>query len=301
VSAILQPSEQPGQPTRLAALNAHALTPNQLATAISTVAPIVDYPTSDSPLARSAAGTGHSLHIHYSSIPQSEALVVAALAEPCGSLRDHRYQESNQRSQILPITYNENTTAASTFTATHYLCLGQHSRQLQTVNCGQPGSLDVYVRFGTTGGTITAETPGIRTALRGSARRDPVLGGFGKISTRSRVAISLRSIRSNPRGRETDGYTSLTSDDAVSDPTAAPQPGGDSPPRSKRHLQLHVVNPNKKRLALTTPPRHQRHLTGSAGDTYAQQPRVPTQWSGHVPSPRYRPRTLEIDANSGSK
>ncbi len=198
--------------------------------------------------------------------PQITKLESSQLSESqAGSLRDQRYQDLNQLSQILPITYNENSDGSvNVYSGSNYLVLGQQSQQLQTVNSGSQGVSTLNVQFGTTGGTITADSHGtgqLKAVLQG---RDDVLGGFVQnLDTLTGAMISsFNQIYASGNG--TDGYTSITSQNKVTDPTVALSQAGLSSPPQNGTFQLQVVN---QTTGLTTTSTINVNLTGSASDT----------------------------------
>src|SRR5580704_7069650 len=68
--------------------------------------------------------------------PQIEKMEASGQSESqAGSLVDEQYQDLNQLSQILPITYTQNSDGSvSVYSGSNYLVLGTQTQQLQTVN-----------------------------------------------------------------------------------------------------------------------------------------------------------------------
>jgi flagellar hook-associated protein 1 len=182
-----------------------------------------------------------------------------------GSLRDQRYQDLNQLSQIIPITYNENKDGSvSVYSGSNYLVLGGQSQQLKTVASGSEGVATLNVQFGTTGGEITASSPGggeLSGLLQG---RDTVLGGFEQNldTLTSNMIFQFNKIYSSGQGA--DGYTSVTSDNAVTDPTAALNQAGLNFAPQNGSFQLQVTN---QTTGLTSTSTINVNLNGTGSDT----------------------------------
>jgi flagellar hook-associated protein 1 FlgK len=198
--------------------------------------------------------------------PQITKLESSQLSQSqAGSLRDQRYQDLNQLSQILPVTYTENSDGSiNVYSGSNYLVLGQQSQQLETVNSGSEGVSTLNVQFGTTGGTITATSNGTGELAAVLQGRDTVLGGFEQnLDTLTGAMISSFN-QVYASGQGTDGYTSLTSTNSVTDPTAALSNAGLTTPPENGSFQLQVVN---QTTGLTSTSTINVNLTGSASDT----------------------------------
>jgi flagellar hook-associated protein 1 FlgK len=187
------------------------------------------------------------------------------LQSQAGSLRDQRYQDLNQLAQIIPITYSENSDGSiNVYSGSNYLVLGQQSQQLQTVPSGSQGVATLNVQFGTTGTTLTANsqsTGELSAVLQG---RDNVLGGFTQNLNSLTSAMITEFNQIYASGEGTDGYTSVTSTNTVSDPTAALSQAGLASTPSNGSFQLQVLNTT---TGLTTTSTINVNLTGSASDT----------------------------------
>jgi flagellar hook-associated protein 1 FlgK len=187
------------------------------------------------------------------------------LQSQAGSLRDQRYQDLNQLSQIIPITYSENSDGSiNIYSGSNYVVLGQQSQQLRTVPSGSEGVATVNVQFGTTGGTLTANSPGsgqLTAVLNG---RDNVLGGFTQnLDTLTSNMISeFNQIYASGEG--TDGYSSVTSTNTVTDPTAALNQAGLAVAPQNGSFQLQVLN---QTTGLSSTSTINVDLTGGPGDT----------------------------------
>ncbi len=198
--------------------------------------------------------------------PQITSLESGGLSQnQAGSLRDQRYQDLNQLSQIIPVTYTENSDGSiNVYSGGNYLVLGDQSQQLQTVASSSGGIATLNVQIGPTGQTITANTPGsgeLSAVLQG---RDNVLGGFVQnLNTLTSNMISeFNQVYASGQG--TDGYTSITAANSVSDPTAALNQAGLAFTPQNGSFQVQVTNQN---TGLTTTSTINVNLTGSASDT----------------------------------
>jgi flagellar hook-associated protein 1 FlgK len=187
------------------------------------------------------------------------------LQSQAGSLRDQRYQDLNQLSQIIPITYNENSDGSiNVYSGSNYLVLGQQSQQLKTVSSGSEGVSTLNVQFGTTGGQITATSPGSGQLAGILQGRDTVLGGFEQNldTLTSNMIFAFNKIYASGQGN--DGYTSVTSNDAVTDPTAALNQAGLNFAPQNGSFQLQVVNGT---TGLTSTSTINVNLNGTGSDT----------------------------------
>ncbi len=198
--------------------------------------------------------------------PQITSLESSGLSQnQAGSLRDQRYQDLNQLSQIIPVTYQENADGSiNVYSGGNYLVQGNQSQQLQTVASSSGGIATLNVQIGPTGQIITANTPSggeLSAVLQG---RDNVLGGFVQnLNTlTSNMIQAFNQVYSSGQG--TDGYSSITSDNSVSDPTAALSQAGLAFTPQNGSFELQVTN---QTTGLTTTSTINVNLTGSAGDT----------------------------------
>jgi flagellar hook-associated protein 1 FlgK len=219
------------------------------------------------------------------------------LQSQAGSLRDQRYQDLNQLSQIIPITYTENKDGSvNIYSGSNYLVLGEQSQQLRTVPSGSQGVATVNVQFGTTGGTLTASSPGtgqLTAALKG---RDNVLGGFTQnLDTLTSNMISeFNQIYASGEG--TDGYSSVTSTNTVADPTAALNQAGLAFTPQNGSFQLQVVN---QTTGLTTTSTINVDLTGGPGDTTLNSLAAAINGVANASATVTQDGHLQINAGSG--
>jgi flagellar hook-associated protein 1 len=187
------------------------------------------------------------------------------LQSQAGSLRDQRYQDLNQLSQIIPITYNENSDGSvNVYSGSNYLVLGQQSQQLNTVPSGSEGVATLNVQFGTTGGEITATSGGSGQLAGILQGRDTVLGGFEQNldTLTSNMIFDFNKIYASGQGSE--GFTTVTSNDAVTDPTAALNQAGLNFAPQNGSFQLQVVNGT---TGLTSTSTINVNLNGTGSDT----------------------------------
>jgi flagellar hook-associated protein 1 FlgK len=182
-----------------------------------------------------------------------------------GSQLDQMYSDLNQLSQIIPVTYSQNSDGSfSVYSGGNYLVLGTQSQQLQTVSSSSGGIATLNVQIGSTGQIITANTPSsgeLSAVLQG---RDTVLGGFVQSlnTLTSNMISSFNQVYASGQGNE--AYTSVTSANTVSDPTAALNQAGLAFTPQNGSFQLEVTNEN---TGLTTTSTINVNLTGSGSDT----------------------------------
>jgi len=219
------------------------------------------------------------------------------LQSQAGSLRDQRYQDLNQLSQIIPITYTENKDGSvNIYSGSNYLVLGEQSQQLRTVPSGSQGVATVNVQFGTTGGTLTASSPGtgqLTAVLKG---RDNVLGGFTQSldTLTSNMISQFNQIYSSGTG--TDGYTTVTSANTVADPTAALNQAGLAFAPQNGSFQLQVLN---QTTGLTTTSTINVNLTGGPGDTTLNSLAAAINGVANMSATVTQDGHLQINAGSG--
>ncbi len=212
-----------------------------------------------------------------------------------GSLRDQRYQDLNQLSQILPVTYTENSDGSiNVYSGSNYLVLGQQSQQLKTVNSGSGGVSALNVQFGTTGGMITASSAGsgqLGAVLQG---RDTVIGGFiqNLDTLTSNMISSFNQIYASGQG--TDGYTSTTSENTVADPTVALNQAGLAFTPQNGSFQLQVLN---QTTGLTSTSTINVNLNGTGSDTTLNGLVAEINAVSNVSATVTPDGHLEIDAN----
>src|SRR4029077_6713278 len=152
--------------------------------------------------------------------PQITKLEASGLEQSqAGSLRDQRYQDLNKLAQILPVTYQERSDGSiDVYSGSDYLVLGIQTQQLQTVASGSQGVGTLNVQLSVTRSQITAATATggqLGAVLQG---RDTVLGGFVQNldNLTNNLIGAFNSTYASGQGLQ--GFTSLTSTNAVSDP-----------------------------------------------------------------------------------
>jgi flagellar hook-associated protein 1 len=176
--------------------------------------------------------------------PQIEKMEASGQSESqAGSLVDEQYQDLNQLSQILPITYTQNSDGSvSVYSGSNYLVLGEQTQQLQTVNSSSDDLGTVNVQFSVSGQQITANSSGSGSLIAAMQGRDNVLGGFEQNldSLTSNLISSFNQIYASGQG--TQGFTSVTSQNTVSDPTAALNQAGLAFTPQNGNFQVEVTN-----------------------------------------------------------
>jgi flagellar hook-associated protein 1 FlgK len=181
------------------------------------------------------------------------------------SLLDQQNQDLNQLSQILPITSTQNSDGSvNVYSGSNYLVLGTQVQQLKTVPAanGDVGTLNVQLSV--SGEQITANTKGTGELIGVLQGRDNVLGGFEQNlnSLTSNMIFQFNKIYSSGQG--TDGFTTVTSDNPVSDPTAALNQAGLTFPPQNGTFQLEVTN---QVTGQTTTSTIDVNLNGTGNDT----------------------------------
>jgi flagellar hook-associated protein 1 len=113
---------------------------------------------------------------------------------------------------------------------------------LQTVNSSSDGLGTVNVQFSVSGQQITANSSGSGSLIAAMQGRDNVLGGFEQNldSLTSNLISSFNQIYASGQG--TQGFTSVTSQNTVSDPTAALNQAGLAFTPQNGNFQVEVTN-----------------------------------------------------------
>jgi flagellar hook-associated protein 1 FlgK len=181
------------------------------------------------------------------------------------SLLDQQDQDLNQLSQILSITTTQNSDGSvNVYTGSNYLVQGTQVQQLQTVPgaSGNVGTLNIQLSV--TGQQITANSAGTGELIGTMQGRDNVLGGFMQNlnNLTSNLISQFNKIYSSGQGA--DGFTSVTSDNAVSDPTAALNQAGLTFPPQNGTFQVNVTN---QITGQTTTSTVDVNLNGTGSDT----------------------------------
>jgi flagellar hook-associated protein 1 FlgK len=252
-----------------ASLNAQAVDAGtQLATSITSLSTSLDQQTqNDNTQVQQLVTQANTLIQDIAQLnPQITQMEASGQSDSqAGSLLDQRYSDLNQLSQIMPVTYTQNTDGSiNVYSGSNYLVLGQQSQQLQTVPASSNGMSVLNVQFGSTGGMITASTPGSGQLAGVLQGRDNVVGGFiQSLNTLSSAMISsFNQIYASGQG--TDAYSSVTSDNAVTDPTAALNQAGLAFSPQSGSFQLQVLN---QTTGTTTTSTINVNLSGTGTDT----------------------------------
>jgi flagellar hook-associated protein 1 len=176
--------------------------------------------------------------------PQITQMEEAGLSQSqAGSLRDERYQALSQLSQIVPITYTTNSDGSvSVYSGSNYLVMGQQTQQLETVPSTDEGMGTLNVQFSVSGQQLNANSSGSGELIATMQGRDTVLGGFEQNldSLTSNLISQFNQVYASGQG--TDAYTSVTSTNSVSDPTAALNQAGLAFTPQNGTFQIEVTN-----------------------------------------------------------
>jgi flagellar hook-associated protein 1 FlgK len=144
------------------------------------------------------------------------------LRSQAGALRDQRYQALGELSEIIPIRYQElGNGAVDVFSGSDFLILTGKYQQLETVAFADRKVAVDNVRLSVTGTEISADSRGsggLRGLLQG---RDDILGSFVDRLDTLTSALIFEFNRMYSSGEGVQGFKSVTSVDAVNDPSAA--------------------------------------------------------------------------------
>jgi len=182
-----------------------------------------------------------------------------------GSLRDQRYQDLSQLSQILPITYTNNPDGSVTvYTGSNYLVMGQQTQQLETVPSTSEGLGTLNVQLSVSGQQLNASSSGSGELIATMQGRDTVLGGFEQnLDTLTSNLISQFN-QVYASGQGSAAYTSVTSTNTVSDPTAALNQAGLASTPQNGTFQIEVTNATTGQTTTST---IDVNLNGTGNDT----------------------------------
>jgi flagellar hook-associated protein 1 len=221
------------------------------------------------------------------------------LQSQAGTLRDQRYEALNQLSQILPITYEENTNGSiNVYMGSDYLVLGGQTefQQLQTVASGSEGVPIENVQLSITGREITANSSGTGSLIGTLQGRDNVMGGFVQNldTLTSNMIFQFNKVYSSGQG--TQGYTSLTSNNTVTDPTAALNNAGLTFSPQTGSFQLEVTNTT---TGLTNTSTINVNLSGAPTDTSLNSLATALNGVANVSATVTPDGHLQINAGSG--
>ena len=179
--------------------------------------------------------------------------------------RDQRYQDLNQLSQIIPVSYTNNSDGSiNVYTGSDYLVMGGSTQQLQTVPSSTAGVTTENVQLSVTGTQFTAQSSGTGQLIGTLQGRDNVLGGFanGLNTLASNLITSFNQIYASGQG--TASYSSVTSQNAVSDPNAALNAAGLPSTPQNGNFQIEVTN---EVTGQTTTSTINVNLNGTGSDT----------------------------------
>lgn len=182
-----------------------------------------------------------------------------------GSLRDQRYQALNQLSQILPITYTNNPDGSVTvYTGSNYLVMGTQTQQLETVPSTDDGMGTLDVQLSVSGEQLNAGSSGSGSLIATMQGRDTVLGGFEQnLDTLTSNLISqFNQVYASGQGNA--AYSSVTSTNSVSDPSAALNQAGLAFTPQNGTFQIEVTNTVTGQTSTST---IDVNLNGTGSDT----------------------------------
>jgi flagellar hook-associated protein 1 len=182
-----------------------------------------------------------------------------------GTLQDEQNEDLNQLSQILPITVTQNANGSvNLYSGSNYLVQGDQTQQLQTVNAIDDGLEVVNVQFSGSGQQLTANSSGTGELIATMQGRDTVLGGFEQNldTLTSNLISSFNDVYASGQG--TVGYTSVTSQNTISQPNAALNNAGLAFPPQNGTFQVLVTN---EITGQTTTSTIDVNLNGTGNDT----------------------------------
>jgi len=182
-----------------------------------------------------------------------------------GSLVDQRLQDLNQLSQILPVTYTQNDDGSVTvYSGSNYLVSGDQTQQLETVPSSSDDLGTVNIQLSVSGEQLNASSSGTGELIATMQGRDNVLGGFEQNldSLTSNMISQFNQVYASGQG--TAGFSSVTSENAVSDPTAALNQAGLAFTPQNGTFQVEVTN---QITGQTTTSTMDVNLNGTGSDT----------------------------------
>jgi flagellar hook-associated protein 1 FlgK len=182
-----------------------------------------------------------------------------------GSLRDQRYQDLNQLSQILPITYTNNSDGSVTvYTGSNYLVMGNQTQQLETVPSTDEGMGTLNVQLSVSGQQLNASSTGSGELIATMQGRDTVLGGFDQNldALTSNLISQFNQVYASGQGNA--AYSSITSTNSVSDANAALNQAGLAFTPQNGTFQIEVTN---TATGQTTTSTIDVNLNGTGSDT----------------------------------
>jgi flagellar hook-associated protein 1 len=182
-----------------------------------------------------------------------------------GSLRDQRYQDLSQLSQIIPVTYTNNPDGSVTvYTGSNYLVMGTQTQQLETVPSTDEGMGTLNVQLSVSGTQLNASSSGSGSLIATMQGRDTVLGGFEQnLDTLTSNLISQFN-QTYASGQGNASYTSVTSTNTIADPTAALNQAGLAFTPQNGTFQINVTNTNTGQTTTST---IDVNLNGTGSDT----------------------------------
>lgn len=213
-----------------------------------------------------------------------------------GALRTQRYTALNRLSEILPIRFREREDGGvDVFTSNDYLILGGTIQTLETFPTVDRGVQVQSVQLSKTKSVISSNATGgaIRGIIEG---RDQILGGFVDELDKFTASIIQEFNRIHTSGEGLEGYTSVTAQNFVVDPTAVlntPSNGLNFLP-SHGSFQLKVRN---KITGLTETTTVTIDLDGIGADTTLNSLRASIDGINNISASITTNGNLQIDAD----
>jgi flagellar hook-associated protein 1 FlgK len=182
-----------------------------------------------------------------------------------GSLLDQRYQDLNQLSQILPVTYTTNSDGSvNVFTGSNYLVMGSQTQQLETVPSSSEDLGTVNIQLSVSGEQLNASSSGSGELIAAMQGRDTVLGGFEQNLDSLTSNLISQFNQTYASGQGTAAFSSVTSANSVSDPTAALNQAGLAFTPQNGTFQVEVTNQSTGQTTTST---IDVNLNGTGNDT----------------------------------
>lgn len=174
------------------------------------------------------------------------------LGSDAGELRTQRYNALNRLSQIIPVHYEERSNGAvDVYVGSDYVILGGTTQHLETAPATDRQLSAPTVQLSRTGGDVSRLGGELGGTIEG---RDTILGGFVDQldSLASNLITQFNQLHASGEGLK--GYTSITSDARIADPTAALNAAGLTAPPQHGSFQLKVIDTRTGQTNTTTIP-----------------------------------------------
>ncbi|HVX57540.1 MAG TPA: flagellar hook-associated protein FlgK [Candidatus Saccharimonadales bacterium] len=211
-----------------------------------------------------------------------------------GGLRDQRYQALTQLAQLIPIKVDELPTGEDQVTmGSDFLVQGDQVRHLETYNVVDRGVQVNKVRVQTTNTVLTGTQGQINGVMNG---RDQVLGGFVDQLDQYTGNIINQFNQIFASGQGAAGFTSVTSTNAVTDPTASLNTAGLPFTPTNGSFKVNVTNIATGATTTTTIP---VDLDGIGSDTTLNSLAASLNAAGNITATVTPDGHLSLSAASG--